>query len=275
MFNLLQGEFYKFRKSRSFGVCLLSAAALAVLLYVSLFLLEGIQQSGRGVVVTGEMGESLDGSGNPIPIMQRIGIADIVQQMLNSHFSGFIVAVFVSIFVIGEFTGGAVKNIVGKGYSREAIYLSKLLMVALAAAIMTLLVVAVTVALGFLFLGAEGAASISWRDLAVFTAMQAAFEISWAGIAMMLGELTRSLAAGISISIGIAVFASVLTEGLDLVFHNLGFTPSDFWVLDLQARFPTGGFGQGTIIRGILVSLAWFLFAAAAGTLHFRKADVK
>ena len=275
MLNLLSGEFYKFKKSKSFGFCLLSAAALAALLYISLLLLENIQQSGQGVVITGGMEESLDGNGEPLSLLQRIGVADIVQQMLNSHFSGFIVSVFVSIFVIGEFTDGAVKNIVGKGYSREAIYLSKLLMVVCAAALMTWLVIAITLCLGFFFLGMEGINAINWKDMAVFAAMQAVFEISLAGLVMLLGELTRSLAAGISISIGVAVFSSVLTEGLDLAFHNLGFELSGYWVLDLQARFPTGDFGRETILRGLLVSLGWFLFAALAGTLHFRKADIK
>lgn len=274
MLNILHGEFYKLRKSRAFYVCILAAAGLVLMLYGALIALSNIRESGQGLVITsGE--EILDADGNPIPLMQQIGIMGILQQMFSGHLMAFMLVAFISIFVITEFAGGAVKNIVGKGYSRETVFWGKLLTAVLASALMTLLTAFIAVLFGLPFMGREGIQAVNWPDVVIYTGMQIVFGISFTGIITLVGELTRSLAAGISISAGILIFSNSLMTVLDVLCRNFGWQPSRYWILELQGGFPINDFEPKIIVQGLAVSLVWFLAAAAVGTLHFRKADVK
>jgi len=114
MLNMLHGEFYKLKKSRSFYISILIAMGLILLLYATLHMVDNIheeEQSGNTrIVVKGEEEVVLDEEGNVVPISQQVGIMGIVQQMFDSHFTEFIIAIFISIFVTAEFGNGAIKN---------------------------------------------------------------------------------------------------------------------------------------------------------------------
>lgn len=280
MFNILSGEFYKFRKNKAFYICILVAVGLALLLYGSLVMIDkidqGEMQNGTGGITISEGSEVQAGAENAEEsVMVRIGIIGVLQQMFGGHFVGLISAVFASIFVIGEYGNGAVKNIVGKGYSRETVFVSKLVSTVLASTLLSFVTAVLVILLGLPFVGKEGIQATVWKDVAAYTGMQLVFGIAITGMIVLIGELTRSLAAGIAVSIGVLMFSTTLTAGLDLVCHNLNFQPSKYWVLDLLTGCPVSDLGREFVVRGIGVSLVWFLIAAVCGTLHFKKADVK
>ena len=298
MLNLFRAEYYKLWKNKSFYICALIGAGLSLLLYGTLFLVDSLekaepQQGQGGITITAQMQEdtaSPEGTdktaetGNPqetgssaetMPMSQRIGIMGVIEQMMSGSFASFIASIFVCIFVIGEYGNGAIKNVVGKGHSRNAVFLTKLLAAELAALLINLIIVGACLLFGAILLGKGGIQSIHWADLAAFTGIQLAFSAALVSIVTWIGELTRSLAAGISLSIALVMFSTSLTAGLDLVFHNLNWKPSSYWLMDLQTT-PLADVCQGDfIIRAAVISLAWFLAAAMAGTLHFQKSDIK
>lgn len=288
MLNLFRAECYKLWKAKSFYICCLIGAGIALLLYGTLFLVDNLEkmeaQQGQGGVhvmaTVNEGTESPEGAGQPeeaaqIPMSQKIGIMGVIEQMMSGSMAGFIVTVFVSIFVIGEYTNGAIKNVVGKGYSRGTVFISKLLAAELAALLINLVIVGATLLFGAILIGKGGISAIAWKDLTAFVGIQLAFSAALAAIAALIGETTRSLAAGISISLGIVMFSTSITAGLDLLFHNLNWKPSDYWLLDLQTTALADILHGDFLFRAAIISLAWFLAAAIAGTLHFRKADIK
>lgn len=288
MLNLFRAECYKLWKAKSFYICCLIGAGIALLLYGTLFLVDNLEkmeaQQGQGGVhvmaTVNEGTESPEGAGHleeaaQIPMSQKIGIMGVIEQMMSGSMAGFIVTVFVSIFVIGEYTNGAIKNVVGKGYSRGTVFISKLLAAELAALLINLVVVGATLLFGAILMGKGGISAIAWKDLTAFVGIQLAFSAALAAIAALIGETTRSLAAGISISLGIVMFSTSITAGLDLLFHNLNWKPSDYWLLDLQTTALEDILHGDFLFRAAIISLAWFLAAAIAGTLHFRKADIK
>ena len=279
MLNMLHGEFYKLKKSRSFYIIILIAMGLILLLYATLHMVDNIheeEQSGNTrIVVKGEEEVVLDEEGNVVPISQQVGIMGIVQQMFDSHFTEFIIAIFISIFVTAEFGNGAIKNVVGKGYSRRTVFLSKLIAAVFVTIIMSLAIIMIIIVLGIPFLGKKGLEMLVWKDLSIYIGIQMIFGISFTGIINLVGEFTRSLAASISINLGILMFSTSITAGLDLLFHNLNWKPSQYWVLDFQSACPITNFDQTFIIRGIIVSVIWFLITTVIGVMHFKKADVK
>ncbi len=279
MINLLNAEFYKLRKSKAIYIGILTASILALLLYGSLLLVDKINQgeigNGTAGVTVSQVGEGVDDGGAPGSMMEEIGIVGVLQQMFGGHFVGIIAAVLVSIFVIREFATGAIKNLVGKGYTRTAIFFAKMVPVVVLMLVFEAVVAIVTICMGLPFMGWEGFLATDWGDVAAYTGFQFLFGVVVAVIYMLVGELTRNLAAGISVSIGVLLFSTTLTAGLDLVFHGMGFQPSKYWVLDLMSSCPTTDFPSEFTLRGVLVSAVWFVAAAALGALHFTKADVK
>ena len=273
MINILSGEWYKIRKEKTFYVCLMSVAILVGLLYFTLFMVDEIRnqqpaEGGTGIYVYSE--EELSEG----PYIYQVGIMGVLQQMLNGHFTVFIMAVIASIFVIKEYTDGAVKNIVGKGYSRASVFLSKLLITELAAMVILGVTFVCCILAGGLLMGKEGLQAMNWRETAAYMGMQIIISMSVTGIAVLVGELTRSLAAGISISTGIIIFSTSLLAGADTLLSVFSIQPSRYWPLSLQMECPVSGLEQEFVMRGIGASLAWLFLAVFLGIFHFQKADV-
>ena len=279
MLNLLNAEFYKLRKSKAVYIGILVASILALLLYGSLVMIDKINQevvaNGTGGVIVSQVGDGVEDGGAPESMMQEIGIIGVLQQMFGGHFVGIIAAVLVSIFVIREFSSGTVKNLVGKGYARPVIFFAKMIPVIVLMLVFEVVVAAVTIGMAVPFMGWEEFSATAWGDVAIYMGLQFLFGAVLAVIFMLVGELTRNLAAGISVSIGVVMFSTTLTAGLDLVFHGVGMQPSKYWVLDLLASCPTTDCPWEFAVRGVLASVVWLVVAAVLGILHFRKADVK
>lgn len=279
MFNLLSAEFYKLRKGKALFVGLLIVAALVVMLYVSLMMIDKINSgevsNGTGGVIVFENGETVAGELGTESMMQKIGIAGVLQQIFSGHFVGLILAVIVSIFVVREFGTGAIKNLVGKGYSRSTIFLSKLLSTVVLSILFQVAAAMISILIGIPFLGSEGLSIINWTDIAIYTGLQILFGITAAGIFVLMGELTRNLAAAIAVSIGVLLFSTSATALLDLLCHQVGFEPTKYWFLDLMSSCPLTEFDTEFLVRSVLVSIVWFVVAAVLGVLHFQRADVK
>ncbi len=288
MLNLFHAECYKLWRNKSFYICALTGALISLLLYGTLFLVDNLertdsQQGQEGFSVTatvneeaGDLGSTeLQGKEEAIPMSQRIGIMGVIEQMLSGSFAGFITTIFVCIFVVGEYGNGAIKNVVSKGYSRGTVFLSKLLAAELAALLLNLAIIGACLLFGAILMGKSGIEAIAWKDLAIFTGIQMAFSAALTGIVAMIGEITRSLGSGIALSLGLLMFSTSITAGLDLLFHDLHWKPSSYWLLDLQTTALADVLQKDFLIRAAALSIFWLLAAAAAGMLHFKKADIK
>lgn len=279
MSNLLSAEFYKLRKGKAPFVGLLIVATLVVMLYVSLMMIDKINRgevsNGTGGVMVFQSEETVQEMSETESMMQEVGIPGVLQQMFSGHFVGLILAVMVSIFVVREYGSGAIKNLVGKGYSRSTIFLSKLLSTTVLAAIFQVAAAIISILIGIPFLGKVGLSMTNWSDVAIYIGLQLLFGIAATGVFVLMGELTRNLAAAIAVSIGILLFSTSLTALLDLLCHQIGFEPTKYWFLDLMSSCPLTEFDAETLVRSVLVSVVWFAVAAVVGVIHFQRTDVK
>lgn len=273
MFNLLKGEFYKLRKSKCFFVCCIASVAFILLIYGSLILVNKIMSD---EVANGTMGVTVTAGDlqNGENIFEDLDIPDVMQQIFGSGFAAIITAVFTSIFVIGEFANGAVKNIVGKGYSRKKIFLAKYIAVSTAVVGMLLFISVVTVLIGFLFMGLDGINSAFFGNMVIYVCIEILLGLALNGIIIVINEGIRNAGGGISISICLIVFSTLITAGLDLLFHKAGFQISDYWIEDMMGSLPVSGFESGYVLRTVVIGLIWFIGAVVIGGLHFSKADV-
>mgnify|MGYP002509655390 FL=1 len=222
-----------------------------------------------GIVVSEETEE--DGTST----WEEISLMEIVGQIFSGDFLPCVLAVFVSIFVVGEYASGMMKNVAGKGRERWKIFLSKLIVAELAVIPIVLIGLAATLLGGLVFKGSGSFTGDFWKNLTVFVGLQLLLEMAFAAVCMLTSDLVRNYAAGISLGIGIAAFPVILMEGLmDRLFYNSGFTPSAYWVVTRSIHCPYEGFTAGYVMETIFVAGGWLLLAAGLGIWHFSRADI-
>lgn len=275
MFNLLRGEFFKLKKGKNIWVCLIVIVVFVLFLYVTLEMVNHIQEientkTNIGGNVTVGVSVPEGGSG----VWSELGIIDMTQQVLGG-IGAILTAVFACIFVIGEFNNGSIKNIVGKGYSRWKIFAAKYITAVAVAAFMLLFMVIATFIFGVIIIGTENINASFLYDLSVYAGIEIILGASLTGIMVVVSECTRNLGAGITISMGIIMFSSFLSSGLDLLCHSLHFKPSDYWLMDLIGNCPVTGVDSGFVIRAIVMSFVWIALSMALGIVHFQKTDIK
>lgn len=269
MFNLLNGEIYKWRKSKSFKVCCLITISFIIFMYGSLLMANKIQ---NGEVENGTAGVVVETEGESL--LDTIGILDVEQVIFGSA-AGIVTAVFVCIFVIGEYGNGAIKNIVGKGTSRISIFLAKYFVAMLSTMVLLLIAGIVTLLCGLVFFGMDSVSVEIIKDLCEYVGIQMWLGAVFAGIIVAIGEFSRNLGVGIAISLGVYMLAGTLFSGLDLLFHKVEFRPSNYWIGNLVSQCPLNEIGEEFLIRVIVASVFWILVSMATGMLHFQKTDVK
>lgn len=278
MINLLHAECCKLKKSKTFFGCAIAILCLVIMIFGMLKLAEKIQsgeiENGTGGVTVSKDEVPIDDADSGL-IFEEIGMIDIQQQMFSGDFMAIIIAVFGGIFAVSEYGYGTFKNIAGKGYSRGAIYLSRLITAIAAVAVLTLFGMAAILLCGVVFVGPDGFTGAFWKDLAAYMGLQLVIGSALTAVFVLIGELCRNLAGSISIGIAVAIVSSLLSSALDMIFIHTDFRPSEYWLMDMSHNCPTTGFEGGYVIKTVLVSAVWLAIAAAAGMWHFQKADIK
>lgn len=274
MFNLLRAECYKLRKSKNLLICALVVVGMTFLIYGMLMtadkIINGDMENGTAGVIVSDSGED-DISFS----MEETNAADVLQQFFSGNFMEILLACFASIIIVNEYGSGAIKNIVGKGYSRESIFLARFLSVAFGTVLLLLLGVAANLAGAAIVIGKGAFYPGVWKDMGIYTGLQAVMCISMSSIYALIAEIERNTAGAISTNIGIVVLSSLLAGGLDMVFARWGFKASEYWPMSISESCPISGFEAGGVSRSVVVSLLWIAVALAAGIWHFQKADIK
>lgn len=277
MFNLLSGEFYKWKKSKSFKICLLAAIAMGLLIYNMLMLAAEIQSGqmengSAGITVSGEAMESGQS------ILDEIGILGVVEEVVSGGFGTFFTVIFTCIWVLSEHSHGAIKNLAGKGESRTTIFLAKWISALAGVAIMNIIYYTAMLAAGFVTMGTDGVNAGFFQDFLSYAGMQLLFGVAVTGIVTFICEVTRNMAAGIAISVVMVMFSSVFTNVLDLLlqYFHLDVEASSFWILNVISECTIEALEDMKFVgRGILVALIWTAISLILGMVHFQKTDIK
>lgn len=257
--------------------CAIAIFCLVLMVFGMLKIAEKIQ---RGEMENGTGGVIITQDNAPIEegdetVFDEISLLEIQQQMFSGDFMALIIAVFCGIFIASEYGCGTFKNIVGKGYSRSSIYLSRLIAAIAAVILLILFGMVINLLCGVIFIGPEAFAGTFWKDLAVYMGLQIVIGSALTTVFVLIGEVCRNLGGSISLGIAVAVFSMLLTGALDMIFTHTDFTPSEYWLMDMSTRCPVTGFETDYVIKTILISAVWLAAAAAVGMWHFRRADIK
>lgn len=277
MFNFLSSELYKWKKSRAFYICLLSALGCIVIIWLSFWLEDQVE---RGNIASGTMGiivvEPTEEDAVPTGILDDLDIMQMIHTFVGGGFSTLFIAIFVCIWVIGEYTNGAVKNAVGKGCSRRYVFMAKYISAVVIALAMNLAIILGSALTGAAVMGTARIGTTFWSDCLAYAAVQLMLGLAYAGVIAMVCEFVRNMAAGIGISILLAALSSTLASAADLLFKamHISFRVSDYWIVCLIEHCRYVGIGMDFVGRAVFVTVMWLIVSLFAGLVHFQKADV-
>lgn len=266
MINLLHSELYKLRKSKSYKV----AAVLSVLFVFFTYILFWAMQS---------VGQS---SGDPgmaemLQKMSGISIMDMMRQLFANCNAIIFATIFICIFVINDYSSGAIKNFVGKGYRREEVYLAKFLVTELGAVTLYLLVAVSVLAMGIVYFGPEQLTGTFWNDFANYLALHILYLTGYTAINVFVCAMARSMAAGVLISVlGIMLFSSPILSGVDYFLHFLGvnFGISQYWIVSVISNCPMTDIPSQFVVQSSIAACAWLVASMAGGMALFSHRDI-
>lgn len=277
MLNLMRGELYKLFKSKCFYVCSIVLVVFVLLIY-GMFSLADIVEK-EEAAMAGNAGITVSVETNApqeAPIWEQMGAIDIVQMMFSSMGS-LLIAIFAAVFVCGEYTSGAIKNIVGKGYGRGYVFLSKYLSSIIGAVIIELVMLGAILLCELLILHGNRLNGEFVLQLLSYVGIQLILAAAQTGIIVMINQISRSLGAGIAISVCLIMFSSFATSLVTALFgyFKLTIDASEYWIIDLISDCPTANITGGIWRHMVLWSAVWIVLTVGIGILHYRKADVK
>ena len=258
--NIIKSEFYKLKKSRAFYICLLACVALAVFSVV----LAGSIQAGilvRGAADAAETAEPLTG-------------VSLLEQTLGLDFLPTIIAVFVSIFVAGEFANGAMKNYVSKGYSRVKIYLSKFLVCGVAVMAMYGVNTALACAIGSALWGFDPAGFATAGSIATMLLSEGLLLMAYTSVFVFLAMWLRSNGASIAVNICVvSLFSTILM--LTSFITGDSVTLANYWISGNVSALASIAPESGAVLQGVVVGFCYLIGGAVLGSLLFKKQDIK
>ena len=178
--------------------------------------------------------------------------------------------------MIGEYTGGAMKNILGKGYSRNSVFLVKYSSAVLISMLLNLAVIMAVVLMGIVIVGTGRIDSQFWKDCLAYIGIELMLGAAFGGIVAAVSEIARNMAIGISASIFITLFTGLLANGLDLFFRmlNIDFKVSNYWIICMIETCPVSGNNMDFVGRALYVTIMWIVLSLFIGMVHFHEADV-
>lgn len=241
---------------------------LMALVYSTFSLAEQIQS---GEVANGTNGVTVTGD------VTQIEILDVVSEITASSTNWLFIGVFVAIWIVSNFSHGAIKNIAGKGYSRNKIFLTKCVSSIVTAVVMNIIIFAVMVIMGAISFGTDGINAEFYKDLFSYTGVQLMLTVAFTNVIVMVSEIVRNAAAGISISMAIVMFSESISGVMDLLLKKVGidFRVSKYWLSNLVAECPMGAIEVDFVKRTIFVTVLWSLVAITIGIFHFKRTDIK
>lgn len=251
MKNLLSSDFYKLRRLKSFWVCLIINAGLAL---ANVLL---IQYSNGGAP---------DG----------MGALDYFPRCFSTS-TPLLACISVSIFAAGEFGYGTMKNIASHGFRRGAIFFSKTLVGWLISLVYMVGYFLFAFFPALIFWGLGTASGTFVTDALLITALQIlltfAFSTLFTAVAFLLRQSGGSMALSFCIMQFSLLGASLLQLFLQEVLHIENRLPDYLISSCMNALY--NPLTQELIQRCLLVGFGFLILFLLCGLLSFRKRDIK
>ena len=212
MKNLIQFEFRKLTRKKSYYICTVISFALLLMMVLLFNFLLKIAQTDEYKAV------------------------DLVLQCLNNGSFTLLAGIFAILFVCEDYTLQTVKNVYARGYSQKNVYLAKLIVTLGAASAMYLALQIFAFLLGAFFFGVGEVESGKYFAVLAVQYVTAMAEVTFA---FFLASIFCKSGTSIATFVLSSTMSSLLFGLLDLMFEIEKIDLNDYWVTsflgDLQS----------------------------------------
>ena len=209
MFKLLNFEFRKLIRQKSFYICI--AAMLALLV---------------GSAYTTELMTAKSGVEDP----SLSGISYLMEAISGSALSA-VLAVFIPLFICEDYASGTIRNIVTRGFSRLEIFIAKLIAVLAATVLMTAVCLAAAYLVGTAFWGA-GEPSLGSEQIKILLC-QLAVIAAYATMFFAISSMLQKVGGSIAICLILPMAAVILLSLADAALAEREIELSGYWIENL------------------------------------------
>lgn len=281
MKNLIKSDCYKLKKAKSFWICMILAAALAIFSVLTTnFYVKSVEQMSNQ---TAQEQAALEESGLNI----STSAMPMTQEELNAasmfllQFAGtttLLIAIFVSLFTGGEFSHGTIKNLASKNYTRTQIYLSKVIVSVIAAIAMTIFYAIIATGLGTVLWGFGEVGSAFAVNACKGVIIELLLVSAFAAVFVMFSMLIRQSGGAIAANIFFLEFISFFVLLGELIVKKVFDTSivlSNYLIDMNMTQIATSEITGKLAARSICVGFGFFLVSTVIGILSFQKRDIK
>ena len=209
MFKLLNFEFRKLIRQKSFYICI--AAMLALLV---------------GSAYTTELMTAKSGVEDP----SLSGISYLMEAISGSALSA-VLAVFIPLFICEDYASGTIRNIITRGFSRLEIFIAKLIAVLAATVLMTVVCLAAAYIVGTAFWGA-GEPSLGSEQIKILLC-QLAVIAAYATMFFAISSMLQKVGGSIAICLILPMAAVILLSLADAALAEREIELSGYWIENL------------------------------------------
>lgn len=209
MFKLLNFEFRKLIRQKSFYICI--AAMLALLV---------------GSAYTTELMTAKSGVEDP----SLSGIIYLMEAISGSALSA-VLAVFIPLFICEDYASGTIRNIITRGFSRLEMFIAKLIAVLAATVLMTAVCLAASYLVGTAFWGA-GEPSLGSEQIKILLC-QLAVIAAYATMFFAISSMLQKVGGSIAICLILPMAAVILLSLADAALAEREIELSGYWIENL------------------------------------------
>lgn len=274
MQNLLKSDFYKLFRMKSFYVCCIISAAIAAI----------------AMFISSQLNQMMEDISNSV-----MTIENVLPTMLSPASTDCFILIIIGVclFITIEYNAGTLKNIAARGFKREYIFLSKLIVCIVEALIITLCFAVSCVIFGLIFLGtpAGGFGDGYFAELFTTYGVDILILIGYVSLIAMIAYLIRTNGGTIAITLCVHYLIPIIINMFNVLTIMNDASDSDlekvvsynnnqygqiayYWIGTLGGTV-SESYHNGTIYIPILVALAYIAVSIIIGMSVFKKRDIK
>lgn len=274
MTGLIKADFKKLFKSKTLLVCSLIALGISLLtvfvMHMALSVLGDKMQMAKDMMSMAGGDESIDMSVALSQIPDN-NIWSFVDMLFKDSNIGIFIAICVCVFVASEYSMGTLKNIVSRGFSRNQIYFSKLLVSVVCSVIITAVYVTGGAIMSTFWANEEVKATVSQIILSIISYMLIIFAMT--SLYLMIAFIVAKSGLSIAVSIGAVVLISSIFEMLAMSIEHFE-NYSKYWLPNTLSIVSTS-IKDGQWYVPMLIAAGYFAVTTIIGLLVFKKRDIK
>lgn len=249
MLNLIRFEFRKLLQSRSLYIC---SGLLALLSVFSIY-------SEKALSEKLEVAESA---------VSGIGC---LMEALPTSLIAILLGIFIALFVCEDYSSGTIRNILTRGYSKLAVYISKFIAVLAATLFMSVICCAAAFLAGTVF-GSAGDADFGSEQMKILLC-QLVTAFAYSSVFFALSCALQKTGGAIACCIVLPMVLSILLKLADTALAEREIELSKYWLDSLWHSIAYVTVEKDTLRDALLYSVIYIPVSLAAGWLATMKRE--